>query len=394
VTQVAPLDATSLIEQSARARGSQLSRLAPFPQDELAGPLALLLDDLNGTARLTARGRDLTDSYLTRLIMVRRQLDAVAIDQAEVVHSRVEAPVFVVGAPRTGTTVVHRLLAHVPGMRAPEGWELLYPLPSPVPGQDSEDPRIDWAGEELTAPQNISGDLLTIHSYSARMPKECLSAMSFALRSEEFISRYDVPTYREWLTDCDMAPAYGIHRNVLAALQRNRPADRWVLKSPVHLQNLPTLMATYPDARLLITHRDPLPMLSSVSSLVATMRSAFSNDVDPVAIGRYHLDLYSQSLSDLSGFLDSGLLPDNRVVHIHHTEIVQDPVGVVCDVLELLSVPVTETTRVELSRLAAEDRADSLGAHRHDPTEFGLDPNVVRDRFDGYIERFLTGEPA
>ena len=126
-------------------------------------------------------------------------------------------------------------------------------------------------------PQTRSTELRAIHTYSARMPKECLSAMAFSFRSEEFVSRYHVPSYVEWLQRCDMTPAYEMHRLVLQVLQRRMPARRWVLKSPVHLQALPTLVATYPDASFVVTHRDPVAVLSSVSSLVATVRAAFSD---------------------------------------------------------------------------------------------------------------------
>ena len=96
---------------------------------------------------------------------------------------------------------------------------------------------------ELRLPQLVTDGLDAIHAYGGRMNKECLSAMSFAFRSEEFISRYHTPSYIDWLQSCDMTPAYEMHRLVLQVLQRRLPTDRWVLKSPVHLHNLPVLVA-------------------------------------------------------------------------------------------------------------------------------------------------------
>ena len=304
-------------------------------------------------------------------------------------EATIDAPIFVIGPPRSGTTVVHRLAALVPGLRAPEGWEFLYPVPPPAAASWETDQRVSWAARELTAPQEISGQIRQIHTYSARMPKECLSAMAFALRSEEFVSRYNVPNYLEWLRATDMAPAYRVHRLVLATLQSRQPNRRWVLKSPVHLQNVPILLATYPNARFVITHRDPLPMLSSVSSLVTALRSAFSLTVDPVAVGRYHLDLYAGSLRDLLGHLDSGLLPADRVVHLRHSEIVANAATEVAGALQQLGIAEIGSAAPELAAATAEERDDSPGLHRHQPSEFGLDPAEVRELFADYIARFV-----
>ena len=106
-------------------------------------------------------------------------------------------------------------------------------------------------------PQTVASGMLAIHEYSGRMYKECLSAMSLEFRSEEMVSRTDVPTYQSWYDTADLRPAYRTYRKVLQILQRRMPTRRWVLKSPAHLQGLPALMEVFDDARFVITHRDP-----------------------------------------------------------------------------------------------------------------------------------------
>ena len=384
------LEPDALLDGARTAVGCDLWELAPFAASELSEPLDLLCADLESHAQLTPQGRELTRRYLVRLLMVRRQLDAYATADPEVTEATIAAPVFVIGAPRTGTTIVHRLAAMVPGLRAPEGWELLYPVPPPTSRSAERDERVAWAADELTAPQRAADGLRRIHTYSARMPKECLSAMALSLRSEEFLSRYDLPNYRKWLQSTDMAPAYALHRLVLSVLQRHMTHRRWTLKSPVHLQNLPTLLATYPDARFVLTHRDPLALLSSVSSLVATLRSAFSSTVDPVAIGRYHLDLYAHSLRELSAHLDSGLIAEDRVVHLRHGDIVVDPASEVVRALDVLGIAGAQDIAIQLAAEAGKEREDSLGSHHHDPADFGLDEIEVRTAFAEYRERFVN----
>ena len=218
--------------------------------------------------------------------------------------------------------------------------------------------------------------MMSIHRYAGRMHKECLSAMSFAFRSEEFVSRYRVPRYVEWLQVADMAPAYEMHRRVLQSLQRRYPPQRWVLKSPVHLNNLPTVLATYPDAGVVITHREPTEVLGSVTSLIANLRQAFSDSVDDVEIARYHLDLHGRSLDAL---VDMDL-PDERVIHVDQKALIADPQGtldVLCDRFELPPTPL--------------DTRPPAEAGHHDYSLVGVHPEELDATFARYRDRFLSG---
>ena len=269
---------------------------ATSASDDFLEPLDVLLPALEHEAELTVIGRWMTRRFLLRFLEVRIQLAAYVRDDPGVVDEEIPEPWFVTGAPRTGTTILHALLAQDPASRVPEGWELLRPVPPPSPDPDefAADARIPLADRELRLPGQVAGELDAIHVYRGRMHKECLSAMSFAFRSEEFTARYHVPSYVEWYERCDMRPAYDAHRLVLQILQRRFRNVHWVLKSPVHLSALPTLFAVYPDARLAITHRDPLTVLASLTSLVATLRWAHSDRVDFAEIGRYHERMWTR----------------------------------------------------------------------------------------------------
>ncbi len=339
-------------------------------------PLELLIDSLQTDAQLTELGHDFTRRWMTRLIAERARLDQWAIADPALDQEQIVAPLIVAGAPRTGTTFLHGLLTQPSGHRAPQGWELLFP--SPPPGLDSSDDarRLSAADDELTWPQRQSESMMSIHRYAGKMHKECLSAMSFAFRSEEFVSRYRVPRYVEWLQACDMTPAYEIHRRVLQVLQRRQPTSQWVLKSPVHLNNLPTLLAVYPDARVVITHREPTEVLGSVTSLIANLRRAFSDAVDEREIARYHLDLYGRSLDSL---VDAEL-PEAQVIHLDQRSLISEPqttVDGICDSFGL-----------ERTTLDATPPAE---AGHHDYSLVGIEQDELDATFARYRERFLSG---
>ncbi len=350
---------------------------------------AVFVDALEAEADLSPLGRWATRRYLHRLLDGRRRLERELEDGNGARDATILEPVFVIGAPRTGTTVIHRLLSTIPGLRTPRGWELLYPLPTTSLVTEGE--RVAAAAEELVFPQAVATGLNAVHQYSSQMPKECLSAMSFAGQSEEFISRYNVPTYVAWLQSQSPTAAYAAHRHVLQVLQDDQTEQRWLLKSPVHLQAIPELIATYPDARFVITHRDPADVLASVSSLVCTLRSAFSDRVDGEAVGGYHLDLYARSLDALVDLVDDGTLPADRTVHVHHRDVVADAPALVDRACEVLGIELDDNTRAAIGAAHDAPRADALGRHHYDAADFGLADVDVGGSFGRYLDRFDIG---
>lgn len=355
-----------------------------FGDDAFVEPLTVLCGALEDEAALTIAGRWLARRHLGRLLVVKAQLAAWVRDHPAVVERPVAAPTFITGAPRTGTTLLHALLAADPATRVPYGWELLRPVP-PLPPGGVDDARVALAEEELRLPVAMVESIDAIHVYGARLPKECISAQSYAFRSEEFVARYRVPSYQRWLDACDMTPAFDAHRLVLQVLQSRTPAPvRWVLKSPVYLQSLGVLWSTYPDATLVVTHRDPLTVLASVTSLVANLRWAHLDAVDVAELGAYHADRYATSLSALADGIDVR----GPIHHVRYDDLVADPLAVVAGVYDALGWELTPAA-VEAMRthLAARPR-DLHGTHEYDATDLGLDLDATRARFTRYLDRF------
>ena len=387
-----PFERDALIGEALARQGlsggvAALCAPGPGTGDDFVEPFDLVLRSLEDEAGLTVLGRWITRRFLLRLLEVRAQLCAVVRADPGVRDEQIVEPVFVVGAPRTGTTILHALLSADHRHRVPLGWELLRPVPSPEPATYDDDPRIALADAELRMPQLVTGGLDAIHAYGGRMHKECLSAMSFAFRSEEFISRYRTPSYIDWLHSSDMTPAYEMHRLVLQVLQRRMPTDRWVLKSPVHLHNLPTLLSVYPDARLIVTHRDPLAILGSVTSLIAQLRWAHSDVVDTTEIGRYHAELYWRDLDGLVDLVD-GPLAGAALAHGSFAEFNRDGVAVVDRMYAELGIDLPDDVRAAMAATLADRPREKHGDHGWSFDWLGLDPAAERSRFARYVERF------
>ena len=383
-----PLQRDSLLSEARARLAIADGGMADFGDEAFLEPLDIFLEAIEKEAELHLTGRWLTRRFLLRLLEVRLQLIAYLRADPGVVEEVIGEPLFVTGAPRTGTTILYALLAEEPGLRAPLGWELLRPLPPPDPATFDQDPRIGLADRELRLPAEVVDSLDAIHEYGGRLPKECLSAMSFELRSEEFTARYHVPTYTAWLDRCDMRPAYEMHRLVLQILQRRSKGRQWVLKSPVHLHSLPVLRRIYPDASIAITHRDPLAVLGSATSLIATLRWAHSDHVDFQEIGRYHAGRYQADLDRLVTWSEDGTLGGDRVRHVQYDRFLADPMGAVRKLYGDLGRPLEPPAQGAMEAQLRSQRQGRHGAHRYSFDALGLDMDEQRAGFARYQEYF------
>ena len=383
-----PLTLDHIAGQVATALGCSASEVIGELDDASHEALAVLLPALENEAQLNILGRWITHRYVTRLLHQRVLIERTFRDNPELTNITIEEPWVVAGAPRTGTTILHEVLMNDPALRGPQGWELLFP--APLGDASDDEPRIALADIELRTPQTVASGIVAIHEYSARMPKECLSAMSFAFRSEEFVARYNIPSYVAWLQQCDMTPAYAVHKRVLQMLQHGMARRRWVLKSPVHLHSLDVLLNTYPDAKLSFTHRDPMLVLPSVTSLLANLRWAHSDQVSFADIGRYHADLYSRSLDRLVDLDSASFLPTDRCTHSTHRQFLDDALEVIAAIYAQLNVALPPSTRTTMAEYLRANPQGDKGGHLYSFDDLGLDRNHELDRFARYADRFLS----
>ena len=394
-----PLTRDALVAEAAARQGRVFANAAEgeaafghpdFPAAPAFERLDRFLEAVDAEARLTLIGRWMTRRFLLRVLEGRLQLMDYLRGDPGVQEEVVQAPLFVAGAPRTGTTILFSLLAADPRHRVPEAWELLRPVPPPSsdPDRFARDPRIPLADRELVRPQTVVSGLLSIHEYGGRKPKECLSAQTFAFQSEELTARFHVPTFERVLEDEDMRDAYGMHRLVLQVLQRGHGPTRWVLKSPVHLHALPTLFETYPDARVAITHRDPLTLLASLTSLIATLRWSHSDVVEPEAIAEGHLRRYAATFERLVDWTEEDRLPATQIHHSHFRDFQQDPLGTARRLYAAFDRPFTDETAAALEAALVAHPREKHGAHAYTRDDLGADPTTLRPRFARYQRAF------
>jgi hypothetical protein len=384
VSLEAILDPKTVELQAAEATG-----LDDFGEDTWRDGLERLVASLLEEAALTELGAQIAAGeavmYLSNRAVVHdwhRRHPAIA--QADVLP-----PVVIVGQGRTGTTILHDLLAQDPGNRVPLTWEVDRPSPPPEAATYETDPRIEEVDTLLGATELLIPGFKVMHPMGARLGQECVRITGAEFRSLIFATQYRIPSYNAWLVDkADMAPAYRWHRMLLQLLQWRHPTDRWVLKSPGHQWSLAALLAEYPNAVLVQTHRDPLTVIASLGSLVATLRSMASDDTSVEEAAREWADLVLDGLDRSVDAREDGTVDPARVVDVQFREFMADPLGTIGAVYDRLGFELTTGAEERMQTFLADNPRDKHGKHDYTFAATGLDAAEIRERARRYQEYF------
>lgn len=377
------LEPDLLLEAACRRTG-----LGDFGDEAFREPFERVVRSLDGEARLNLIGRIAARQDLLRLLSNRLRMIDDAKRHPEILAGAVRRPIFVTGLPRTGTTLLHGLLAQDPASRAPLTWEMMYPSPPPRPRGAGRDRRVALAERQIRWFHRLSPEFRTIHPTGAALPEECLVIASHAFLSFQFQTMYDVPSYETWLEQQDLHGSYRWHRRFLQHLQWRSPAERWVLKAPAHLFGFEALFDAYPDAGIVLTHRAPLEVVGSLASLTAVLRGTFSDQVDPVAVGAEMTRRWSGALLGALRVRDAGRVPAERVVDVLYTDLMRDPIGVVDRIYRSFALELTPAVEARMRAFLAANPKDKSGRHRYTLEEFGLDARAETERYAEYARRF------
>jgi hypothetical protein len=380
------LEPDDLIE-AARAR----TGLEDFGEGELHEPLARLARSTEDEARLTVTGRIAVRTYLVDLLANRLRMQRDRETDPAIASGGVERPVFILGLPRTGTTLLHNLIAQDASVRVPFTWEVMHPSPPPMPGA-VRDHRIARTARALRWVDRLAPDFKRIHPYDALLPQECIAITTHAFASIQFHTTQHVPAYQDWLERTRPVEAYRCHRRFLQHLQRHDGGRRWVLKAPGHLFALDALLAVYPDACIVQTHRDPLRVVASIASHALVLRSAFSDDVDANAVARDWSMRWAGALAHGLRVRDADARATGRWLDLHYAEVLRDPVAAVAKVYAHAGLELRPAARAAMETFLAANPQSRHGTHRYTLGQFGLDRDEERARFASYCARFGIAE--
>jgi hypothetical protein len=373
-----PLSAEALLAE-ARARAG----LADFGDPIFREGLDVLLDDL-ARVELSDLGRMVWRGRIVSQLESRLRVEDWIARHPAIPAQAVPAPVFVVGLPRTGSSALSHLLAQDPDTRSLRVWESAFPVPPPDPDAD-DDPRIAIAERNLTGLHQLSPQLAAMHEDTPTGPTENHDLLGMSFRTLHFEGMAWLPRYVAWWLGCDMVPAYRFHRRVLQLLQSRGGPRRWHLKSPPDAFFLDAVLAVFPDARFVMTHRDPASVLGSVCSLIHTMQGITGAPAEPHALGAAERDTWAEGMR--RALAVRARIGEERFADVHFHELVADPVGTIARAYDRLAISFTDAAERRIAAHAAANPRGRYGEHRYRLEDWGLDRAGVHAAFAFYTDR-------
>lgn len=352
--------------------------------------LEVLCASLREEARLSDVGTAMAFEQLVGNLINRLRLEALTTEHPDIEDVVIDRPIIICGLPRTGTTHLHNLIAADPAIRSLPYWESLEPFPAP----DDQDTRrrreLCEAGLDLI---NASlPEFKRMHEMTGEHAHEEIQLLANDISGMLYETAYYTPSFAAHYKAHDQEPSYRHLKRSLQAMQWLRGGTRWVLKSPQHLEQFPALVKTFPDAIFVVTHRDPVQVVQSMTTMISYAARMGCSRPDPVELSRYWLD---RAEDLLNGCLrDREALPADASIDVRFEDFMADEEGTVAAIYQLAGQPLDDPARAAMTRFRVEHPRGRYGGVIYEPEDLGLDKAEIATRLRDYRDRFVTANPG
>jgi len=392
--RLVPLEPDELIAAATEETGlDDFGQPGEFGDGEAGGAgwrthFETFMEALESEGRLHLTGRILTRTDLLAALRNRLELVDLWKHRTDIGKQPLDGPLVVIGAARSGTSIVHELLALDPAHNTPTTWKVHRPVAAATGDAETVAAARRSVDAVVSFWHDVQPEYETMHHNGGDLPTECIFLTVPTFLSDNWAGTHTVPSYSRHLALADHRPAYEWHRRTLQTLSLREHGRRWVLKAPSHLATLRELFAVYPDAGVMQLHRDPAATLPSMLSLMGTLKWMRTDGVDmeplvgPTMAGVAHLQ--RRAIGDRA----SGRLPDDRFFDLHYAELLADPVGAIGAAYEHFGWAMPVGLPGAVTDYLARKPKDAKGRHRYSPESFGLTAEGIRAEFHDYIDRF------
>jgi hypothetical protein len=352
-----------------------------------------MLASIDTESKLHVLGRVLARAETLRVLQTWLRLQDAWRTTPAIAATPVDAPLFVVGPPRTGTTILLELLALDPQLRAPIAYEALYPLAS----MGGVERRLELSESEQEFWADIHPEFMTMHELASDLPCECVHFLMYDFSGPYYSMVYDTPSFTGWQLEHleTLARVYKLHRRMLQTFAHEAPdaePRRWLLKSPYHVATLPALFAEYPDAKVIHTHRDPRKFLASLVSILSAVRFMRSDNVDVALLASLMEPTYQMFLDGTIAERENGTIPNSQIVDSHFVTLMADPVASLRNTYEQLELDWPAGHDRVITDYLANKPKGKHGTHSYTLADVGLDEASVRATFKHYVEHYNITE--
>lgn len=381
---------STLEKESLKKAAIKATGLSDFGEDLWEEPLDRMLQSINEEAQLHPIGQFITRQRIINLLAVRLRAEYYFKKHPEILEQEVYPVMMIIGLQRTGTTKLHRLLAADPDNRAILSWEALNPAPIKEDIYTGEE-RIKLAKMSVKALKFMSPGFFAIHPIEYEAPEEDVLLLDVSFMSTTAEATMNVPTYAAWLENTDQSPAYTYMVKLLKLLQWQRPAKRWVLKTPHHLEFLDLAAKHLPEVQFIWTHRDIYKSVPSFLSMVAYSRILFSNKVDPNQVAEHWIKKNGYMLEKALEYHNSNTT--NIFSDVVYSDLIEDSIGVLKNIYADRGEGISPELQGIFEEANTSNPQGKYGIHEYNLADFGVDEEYI-DLFTSNYQNFQKSKQS
>lgn len=387
-----PLDVDAICDHASEelsASGRCFDDFGGVDGDDFRVRMKALLDAYSAAPALSHMGHITVHTVFLQLVRNRLLLADLLARHPQIHEIEVTAPIIIAGLPRTGTTHLHNMLSADPSLRSLPYWESVEPVPPPgdVTSVDGIDPRRARTQAACDFMDAALPYFKRMHEMTADHVHEEIQLLAIDFSSMFFETLALIPTWRDRYLAADQTPHYEYLKTVLKALTFLRGGTRWVLKSPQHLEQFAVLARVFPDATVVVTHRDPVAVTASMATMIAYTLRMQTDPVDPSMVGGYWADRLQRMLG--RAVAERDLLPADRSIDVRFDEFMADDLATVARIYDLAGQPLDDRARAAHESYLASHQRERHGGLVYDLADFGLDADDLQSGFATYSARFL-----
>ena len=354
--------------------------LSDFGETSYLEPLALLSDEVRHSTRRELIAPRFASLALS-LLASRLSSQAGWNEKPDVLQNPVKAPLIITGLPRSGTTILHFLMSVDPQFQWTPRWVGEAPLIRPPRDEWESHPQFREVHDRVEAHFAANPGLRAAHDMGAGLADECITVMAQSFVTNTFNSSLPLPGYRHWWYDADEEPSYRRYKDNLRLMGDREPDKTWLLKNPSHTYGMDPLLRVFPDARIVVLHRNPVETIASGASLIWKLGRLFEKE----EAGPVRLDVYARAVEKMAAAREKH--SDANILDIHYRDLIGDKPGTVRKIYTHFGLELSPEAEAAMQGFLADNPQGKHGNHSYSTDEFGITDDQVRDRFADYIAR-------
>lgn len=367
------------------------AELSDFGDNSYREGLSVLVEAVNNEPKLSAEGEQRLQEFIINNLANRLRVEGFIQTNPGVVEQPIEKPLFLFGLPRSGTTLAINLLHEDPARRCLLRWEAYDSIPPPTTATLKTDPRCIREQMIVNASVLHAPHISAIHHENADSPTECQFIMTQTGCAQYYEAIAEIPSYRKWWLAADYLSTFSYHKRLLQVLQWHAPG-RWTLKNPWHALYLDSITTVYPDAQLVMTHRDPIRVIASFCSLIKHVRAMFSRDIDTKSIGADIVDTFEEMTRRTLDFRERNGW--SSIYDLHYSDLMAAPMNEISKIYQHFDEPLTAAAEKAMHRYIHNNPKGKHGRHDYSLDEYGLAEKEIENRFADYYDRFNVQKDA